>query len=100
MYHERGEYNGKKKDNSVCSSYRKHSTDCTGHFIRTEVLRELVLMTLRTVSGYARENEKDFIRMVTDAAGAQHEGEVKVRRKKLSSAQKRSVELDAIIKRL
>ena len=49
MYNERSDgdaYHKTPKDNYVCASYRKKTTSCTIHFIRTEIIRDLILDTL------------------------------------------------------
>lgn len=49
MYNERSDgdaYHKTPKDNYVCASYRKKTTSCTIHFIRTEIVRDLILDAL------------------------------------------------------
>lgn len=100
MYHEGGKYRGRQRDNYICSSYRKRTTHCTGHHIAASDLRELVLDTLKTTSAYALDNEVEFRQIIAKASGAQMEKEQRAMRKKLAAAEKRSLELDTIIKRL
>lgn len=55
MYNERTEtMKGKRKNNYLCSSYRKQTADCTMHFIRSAVVEELILQAPRKVGGFAR----------------------------------------------
>ena len=44
--------------------YRKKTTSCTIHFIRTEIVRDLILDALRNVATYARANKEDFEQLV------------------------------------
>ena len=44
----------------VCASYRKKTTSCTIHFIRIEIVRDLILDALRNVATYARASKEDF----------------------------------------
>ena len=63
MYNERSDrdaYHKTPKDNYVCASYRRKTTSCTIHFIRTEIVRDLILDALRNVATYARANKEDF----------------------------------------
>ena len=49
MYNERSDgdaYHKTPTDNYVCASYRKKTTSCTIHFIRTEIVRDLILDAL------------------------------------------------------
>lgn len=101
LYNERGfNQKGKWKDIYICSSNRKRTTDCTAHRIRTDIVNELVLDTLRTVSAYARENEAGFVRQVNEMFSSQQAGTVKSQRKKLTVSQKRRDELDRLIQRV
>ena len=59
MYNERSDgdaYHKTPKDDYVCASYRKKTTSCTIHFIRSEIVRDLILDALRNVATYARAN--------------------------------------------
>ena len=101
LYNERGETRtGTPIDAYVCSTYRKHTSDCTMHRTRTDAIKDLVLDTLRTVSEYARDNEADFKRQVNEMFSRQQAGAVKAQRKKLMSNQKRRDELDRLIQRI
>ena len=44
-----------------CSSYAKDKDDCTAHFIRTAVLKELVLNELNNVLVTIKDNENEFV---------------------------------------
>lgn len=60
MYNERSNgdaYHKTPKDNYICASYRKKTTSYTIHFIRTEIVRDLILDALRNVATYARANK-------------------------------------------
>ena len=63
MYNERSDgdaYHKTPKDNYVCDSHRKKTTSCTIRFIRSEIVRDLILDALRNVATYARANKEDF----------------------------------------
>ena len=101
LYNERGKTgSGTSTDAYVCSTYRKHTSDCTMHRARTNAVKELVLDTLRTISEYACDNEAEFTRQVNEMFSNQQTGSIKTQRKKLTSNQKRHTELDRLIQRI
>ena len=59
-----------------------------------------MLETVRSASGFVKENEADFVRLVHEASELQSEESAKLQRKQLSKNQKRCIELDVLIKRL
>ncbi|MBQ9349357.1 MAG: recombinase family protein, partial [Oscillibacter sp.] len=82
------------------NSYKLYKTDCTSHYIRTNVLRTLVLTAIRTASRYALENEEEFVQKVRSASEIRHAEAAKALKKRLRREEKRSAELDGIIKKL
>jgi hypothetical protein len=70
------------------------------HFIRSSVLRALVLDAIKAVSGFVRDNEGEFVQLVREASELQSAEAAKVQKSKLAKSQKRYTELDALIKGL
>ena len=100
MYNERGTTSkGNYKDVYTCSSHRKRTTSCTMHFIRTEVVRELILSALRSISEYAKANREAFERLVMDTTSDRQAQQMKENRKILTDSQRRYDELDVLIQR-
>jgi len=97
-------YPASSNDTYKCSSCntgtRGLRANCTAHFIRTAVVRELLLDAIKTVSGYARTNEAEFVRRVHEASELQQEAAAKASRKQLAKSQKRHAELDEVISKL
>lgn len=87
-----------------CSTYtlahQKHSAACTGHYINTKALRELILNTIRTVSVYAISNQKEFAEKVRAASQIRQKEAAKDTRRKLNKGRRRVDELDSVIKKL
>lgn len=100
MYNERTPLHGRFRDVYVCSSYRKHTTDCTIHYIQSKVVRELVLTALREISQYVKSNRKEFIQLVLKTSSTQQEETLKSDRKALANSRKRSTELDVLVRRI
>ncbi len=87
MYNERGTTSkGNYKDVYTCSSHRKRTTSCTMHFIRTEVVRELILSALRSISEYAKANRETFERLVMDTTSDRQAQQMKENRKILADS--------------
>ena len=96
---------GKKKvydadDYYICGNYRQLTRDCTIHYIKTSTIEKLILTAIREVSAYVREDEKEFIRIVRDAASAGQEQTAREKKKRLRQVEKRIGELDELIRKL
>lgn len=87
-------------DYYICGNYRQLTRDCTIHYIKTSAIEKLILTAIREVSAYVREDEKEFIRIVRDAASAGQEQTAKEQKKRLRQVEKRIAELDELIKKL
>jgi len=73
---------------------------CSQHFIRTVVIRELVLDTIRDVSGYVRENEAEFVAKIREASIVKQTETAKSHRKHLTKNERRIVELDNLFRKV
>ena len=87
-----------------CSTYtlahQKRTHACSGHYIRTKAVRELVLNTIRTVSAYAISNQEEFAAKVRAASQIKQKEAAKDTKRRLNKDRKRIAELDNIIKKL
>ena len=93
---------GRKKVHNeyVCSSYRHYTRSCTMHYIRTEVIEDLILTAVKRVSRYVRENENVFVERVRESSLLQKEESVKASRRKLNQATRRCDEIGTLVKKL
>ena len=87
-------------DYYICGNYRQLTRDCTIHYIKTSTIEKLILTAIREVSAYVREDEKEFIRIVRDAASAGQEQTAREQKKRLRQVEKRIAELDELIRKL
>lgn len=87
-------------DAYICSSYRQLLRDCTMHFIKTSVLWELVKTAIQNVSRYVLENEKEFIKRISDTSDILKDKTVKEYSSKIKKLSKRNEELNELIKKL
>ncbi len=83
-----------------CSAYAGDKDACTAHFIRTIVLKEIVLKELNRLLVTVKENEDMFIREAMNSSAEKHFSELKRARKMLAQAEKRISELDKLFTRL
>jgi len=102
MYHKQGNTGRPNQPHHeyVCSRYRHYSRSCTCHYIRVNVIENLILETIRRVSKYARDNEADFMKRVRKESELQQEAAVKESRKKLTKSKRRREEVSSLIKKL
>ena len=80
--------------------YHRIDRECFSHYINTNALRELLLETIKAVSAYAISNEPEFIEKVRAASEVRQAQAAKDLKKKLNKDQRRSAELDGLIKKL
>ena len=87
-----------------CSAYtlahQKRTHACSGHYIRTKAVRELVLETIRTASTFAIYNQEEFAAKVRAASQIRQKEAARDTKRKLNKDRKRIAELDTIIKKL
>ena len=87
-----------------CSSYtlahQKRTHACSGHYIRTKAVRELILETICAASAFAVTNQDEFMKKVRSASRIRQAEAAKETKRKLSKSKKRIAELDTIIKKL
>ena len=114
--HRTGGYEKKDKDGNPtgkytnaqdayhCSTYSlnkgKFVDSCSMHHIRTDVVRDLILETLKATAGFVREYEEEFAAKVRNESAIQRADAAKALRKKLSREQKRNHELNQLIKKI
>ncbi|MCL2774326.1 MAG: recombinase family protein [Oscillospiraceae bacterium] len=102
MYNHMGTMAGiyDSQNSYACNQSSKYPPKCTMHYIKTSALRTIALETIRSVSGFVREHEDEFIQLVREASELQSEEAAKSQKKQLAKSQKRCGELDVLTKRL
>jgi hypothetical protein len=70
------------------------------HYIRTEVVNDLILKAIRRVAGYVKQSEAEFVERVREASNLRAEAEVKESKKRLAKAERRVAELDKLVTKL
>jgi hypothetical protein len=97
-------YRHKAADFYTCSTYDlgkgKFQTVCSSHFIRTEVIREIVLDAIRAICGYVRRNEAEFVEHLREASAVQREETAKAHKLRLAKNERRIAELDNLFRKV
>lgn len=89
-----------EQEHLKCSTYANDTSECSVHYIRTSVLRELVLGELNKLLETAHSNEDKFVNAAMEYASTAQSQEVKKARKILTQSEKRIAELDRLFTRL
>lgn len=90
----------REQDNYTCGVYKRKKGECSAHYIRSVVLEQLVLDTLREVISFAREQEDEFVQMAMENKLASQLAEQSQAKRLYEQQSRRISEIDAIIKRL
>ena len=89
-----------KQDHYVCSSYKSGRGTCSAHYIREDVLRELVLERIRAVNAYIRSDVEGFQEEWLHYRRADQERDIREDQKRVEQARKRLANLDVVMSRL
>ena len=89
-------------DSYSCSTHdkTKYNKQCTRHYIRSVVIRELVLDTIKSVSGFVKSNEEEFIKQVRERSEVKQIETMKSHKKRIAKEQKRINELNNLIRKI
>ena len=89
-----------KQDHYVCSKYKSGRGDCSAHYIREDVLRELVLERIQAVNEYIRGDVEGFQEEWLHYRRADQERDIREGQKLVEQAKKRLATLDVVMSRL
>ena len=84
----------------VCSKYKSGRGDCSAHYIREDVLRELVLERIQAVNEYIRGDVEGFQEEWLHYRRADQERDIREDQKRMEQAKKRLATLDVVMSRL
>ena len=100
LYQVRGRGWEHDKEHFVCATYRKIKDGCSSHQIRNVVVEELLLDGIRWVTAFARDQESEFVEMVTKKTRIELDKSMRDGKRELEQSQARIKKLDEIIQRL
>ena len=89
-----------RQDHYVCNQYKSGRGTCSAHYIREDVLRELVLERIRAVNAYIRQDVEGFQEEWLQCRRSDQERSIREDRKRVEQAKKRLADLDVLISRL
>ena len=92
-------FNG-SQDHYRCAKYKSNTGSCTAHFIREEVLKQIVWSRIFDVTALFFDDIMAFHEMMYQQRSAETEKEMKRRKREVEQARKRIAELDRIFKRI
>ena len=100
MYLCRSRSLSEEQEHLKCSKYAKDMSDCSAHFIRTTVLKKIVISELNKLLETVHTNEDEFVRAAMENSVQSQESELKKARKLVKQYEKRVAELDKLFTRL
>ena len=100
LYVSGGNQQSKKNESLRCSTYSKHYEECTAHYIRTCILREIVLSEINKLLCAVHDDEDAFVRRSMEQSAASHLDEIKIARRLIAKDERRIEELDKLFTRL
>ena len=83
-----------------CSTYAYDTSACSVHYIRTSVLREIVLKAVNELLATVKDNEDEFVQSAMENSATKHSSELFKAKKALTKSEKRIAELDKLFTRL
>lgn len=86
------------QDFFVCSMHRKG--ECTGHFIRAEVLEKVVLKHIQIVANHVLCYENHFREVMTKLRKQENAEQIQIRRKRIAKDEKRISELKRLFMKI
>ena len=92
-------YKKKCYDKYTCSLNQIHKNDCSMHYISTESVSTLILETIKMTTEYARDNEAEFMQIITEASVFQQGETIKSHERQIINNEKRIAELDTLFKK-
>ena len=100
LYVGRSQSMSPNQEHMMCATYAHDSEACSAHYVRTIVLKEIILGELNKLLQIVRDNEDDFVRRAMSNTETVQDSEVQKAKKALKQAEKRINELDDLFERL
>ncbi|MBO4877706.1 MAG: recombinase family protein [Ruminococcus sp.] len=83
-----------------CSTYALDKHNCTAHYIRTVVLKEIVISEINKLLTIVKNNEDEFVKSAMNSSVTKQSSELFKAKKALNQTNKRIAELDKLFTRL
>ena len=89
-----------RQDRYLCAKYKSGRGTCSSHFIREDVLREVVLERIRAVTDYIRADVEGFQEDWLMCRREEQEKSIREDKRRLEKAKKRLADIDKLITRI
>ena len=89
-----------KQDHYVCAKYKSGRGTCSAHYIREDVLRDVVLERIRAVTEYIRADVEGFQEDWLMCRREEQEKSIREDKRRLEKATKRLADIDKLITRI
>ena len=89
-----------RQDRYLCAKYKSGRGTCSSHFIREDVLREVVLERIRAVTEYIRADVEGFQEEWLMCRREEQEKSIREDKRRLEKAKKRLSDIDKLITRI
>ena len=89
-----------RQDHYVCAKYKSGRGTCSAHYIREDVLRDVVLERIRAVTEYIRADVEGFQEEWLMCRREEQEKSIREDKRRLEKAKKRLAEIDKLITRI
>ena len=89
-----------KQDHYVCAKYKSGRGTCSAHYIREDVLRDVVLERIRAVTEYIRADVEGFQEEWLMCRREEQEKSIREDKRRLEKATKRLADIDKLITRI
>ncbi len=89
-----------RQDHYVCAKYKSGRGTCSAHYIREDVLRDVVLERIRAVTEYIRADVEGFQEEWLMCRREEQEKSIREDKRRLEKAKKRLADIDNLITRI
>jgi len=89
----------KAYDKYTCSLHQIHRNDCSMHHISTASVKALILEAIQRATTYARNNEAEFVKIITEASAIQQGETLKSHKRQITKNEQRIAELDTLFRK-
>ena len=89
-----------RQDRYVCAKYKSGRGTCSAHYIREDVLRDVVLERIRAVTEYIRADVEGFQEEWLMCRREEQEKSIREDKRRLEKAKKRLADIDKLITRI
>ncbi|NLB56001.1 MAG: hypothetical protein GX811_09600 [Lentisphaerae bacterium] len=80
-------------------NHRRGEAECSIHFIGSMTANALILEAIKRTSGFAKNNEADFMKLLREESAIKQADAAKSHRRQIAKNKKRIAELDSLLRK-